>query len=132
MVFILELVLLLGLSACLDVTDVEVYPANDGGPQKACSSNVPPPNDPCLPECGNELGVGQPCTKGGAECSDFNLLTQAAMCTVDFSNTTELSFCTRPCSQDADCGTGAICREDPGDPAASKGCVPESCVDEEE
>ena len=25
----------------------------------------------------------------------------------------------------------AICREDPEDPAASKGCVPETCVDED-
>lgn len=114
---------------CLETADVAVADGPDGGTD--CVGNYPEPNDPCLPQCGNEIGVGQPCTKGGFECSDFDLFTEAAMCTVDFSNTTELSFCTRPCSNDDDCGTGAICREDPEDPNASKGCVPQSCVNED-
>ena len=117
------------LAGCLWTTEVQIQPVFDAGSR--CIGNYPPPNDPCLPECGNELGVGQPCTKGGYECSDFDLITQAAMCTVDFSSTTELAFCTRPCSADSDCGTGAICREDPEDPNASKGCVPETCVNED-
>ena len=113
---------------CLDITDVSI-PVADAG--LLCSPNIPEPNDPCLPQCGNELGVGQPCTKGGYECSDFNIVTEAGMCTVDFSNTTALAFCTRPCSNDTDCGTGAICRVDPEDPNGSKGCVPETCVEED-
>ena len=116
------------LCACLDVKDVSVVTLDAG---RTCSVNIPEPNDPCLPDCGNELGVGQPCTKGGYECSDFNIVTEAGMCTVDFSNTTELAFCTRPCSNDNDCGTGAICRVDPEDPNASKGCVPKTCTDED-
>lgn len=114
-------------SSCLEVSNVSIVSV-DGG--RACSVHVPEPSDPCLPECGNEIGVGQPCTQGGYECSDFNIVTEAGMCTVDFSQTTELAFCTRPCSNDQDCGTGAICRVDPGDPNASKGCVPQSCADE--
>jgi hypothetical protein len=113
--------------SCLQVSDVSIIAVDAG---KACSVHVPEPNDPCLPQCGNEIGVGQPCTKGGYECSDFNIVTEAGMCTVDFSDSTELSFCTRPCSNDNDCGTGAICRVDPGDPNAAKGCVPEDCTDE--
>ena len=30
---------------------------------------LPVGNDACLPKCGNELGVGMPCTVGGGECS---------------------------------------------------------------
>ena len=129
MPFIQLMIVMLLWMGCLDARQVYVQPSPDAG--LVCVGNYPPPNDPCLPECGNEIGVGQPCTKGGYECADFDLLTEAAMCTVDFSSTTELAFCTRPCSTDADCGTGAICREDPEDPNASKGCVPETCVDED-
>jgi len=98
---------------------------------EACSFGLPPPNDPCLPVCGNERGVGQPCTAGGGECNDFlNIDGGAAICTVDFVADADLHMCTRPCADDTDCGTDAVCQGDPEDPDSDKGCVPASCATE--
>ena len=83
---------------------------------------LPPPSKPCLAGCGNELGVGQPCTKGGFECSDLGL-GNAIFCTVDQA-TTDLAFCTRPCVVDEQCGRNAYCAGDPSDPGAGRGCFP--------
>jgi len=93
-----------------------------------CHPELPPPSHPCLEgQCGNDLGVGQPCTQGTGECSDY-ATGQAVFCTIDFSET-DLWFCTRPCVFDADCGSGAICDGDPDDPQSGKGCVPTDCAD---
>jgi hypothetical protein len=88
---------------------------------------MPEPSDPCLPACGNELGVGQPCTKDGFECPPIDVGNEATFCTVDFDDT-DLAFCTRPCFDDADCGTDAVCTGDPEDPDGDKGCFPASCL----
>lgn len=93
-----------------------------------CSPYLPEPSDPCLAgQCGNALGVGQPCTDGGNECSDLGL-GNAILCTADFSDS-ELWFCTMGCDVDEDCGADAVCTGDPADPLSPKGCTPSSCAD---
>lgn len=93
-----------------------------------CSSGLPEANDPCLPKCGNAIGVGQPCSAGGGECNEF-IGSGAGICTVDFVPDADLHMCTRPCADDADCGGDAVCQGDPADPDSDKGCVPVSCAD---
>jgi hypothetical protein len=127
----LRLTLLLGgvvaavLAACAPPASSDAGPG-DSGPE--CHPNLPEPSDVCLEgQCGNAIGVGQPCTPGGGECSDWDF-TQAFLCTADFSDT-NLWFCTRACVADDQCGDGASCAIDPDDPGAGSGCVPDSCSD---
>jgi hypothetical protein len=77
-------------------------------------------NGPC--ELGNSFGVGRYCTAGGGECAG----SKAGFCTVDF-NPTDLAFCTRPCSDDSQCGEDATCRSEDG--SGPMGCVPDFCLD---
>jgi hypothetical protein len=115
---------------CPGETPDSMNNGEDGGISE-CHPELPPPSHPCLEgQCGNEIGVGQPCTQGSGECSDY-ATGQAVFCTVDFSET-DLWFCTRPCVFDADCGSGAVCDGDPDDPQAGKGCVPSHCIDWED
>ena len=95
-----------------------------------CAKNLPAPSVPCLPRCGNELGVGQPCTQGGGECSDFSF-SEAPICTVDFDDT-DMAFCTRACVSDDQCGSGAYCAIDPDNPTSGAGCTPLSCKGDDE
>lgn len=92
-----------------------------------CPAELPPPSDPCIPLCGNELGVGQPCSKGGFQCPFIETGKEASFCTVDFDDT-NLAFCTKPCVDDGDCGTDAVCTGDPDKPDSDKGCTPASCI----
>ena len=94
-------------------------------PDPACP-DVPAPNNACLPHCGNEIFVGQPCTAGGGECSDHSF-GQAIFCSADFDASAALAMCTKPCVSDSQCGSDAVCIGDPGDPNSSKGCVPTAC-----
>ena len=105
-------------------------PGDDDTPVDACPE-LPEPSAPCIPECGNELAVGQPCTQGGGECSG-NEWPMAMFCTGDFNDQTDLVYCTRPCVVDEDCGSEAICTGDPEDPEAGMGCLPLSCWGGEE
>lgn len=98
---------------------------DDDDATEDCSAGLPAPSAPCLPECGNELFVGQPCTEGGGECTD-NGFDMAFLCTADFSET-DLAFCTMTCVDDQDCGSDALCTGDPDNPAAGRGCFPASC-----
>jgi hypothetical protein len=91
---------------------------------------LPPPNNACLPKCGNELGVGMPCTLNGKQCNHNDI--HALFCTIDQDSTADLIMCTGPCSQDSDCGSGAFCEGDPSNPGGPKGCVPTSCAGEGE
>jgi hypothetical protein len=91
-----------------------------------CPPSLPPPSDPCLPVCGNEFGVGQPCTKDGFECPAIDVGNEATFCTVDFEDT-GLAFCTKPCFDDSDCGSDAFCTGDPANPDSDKGCTPAAC-----
>lgn len=93
-----------------------------------CPDDLPPPSDPCLQgQCGNELGVGRPCTKGGGQCDVFSLLRgEAGICIPDFADNTTVDACSMPCDIDDDCGSGAVCATDPDNPS-SKGCSIIAC-----
>ena len=110
-------------------TSPEPEPTPTPEPTPDCSEGLPEPSVECLPECGNELRVGQPCTEDGGECfpPDGDFAT-ATFCTADFDDT-DLWFCTKPCVVDEDCGTDAICQGDPENADAGRGCFPISCVD---
>jgi hypothetical protein len=74
-------------AACTGAMAPDAGELDDGG-APACHPNLPPPSAACLEgQCGNELGVGQPCTQGGNECADLPLGTHASLCTVDFQDT---------------------------------------------
>jgi hypothetical protein len=96
----------------------------------AAALGLPPPGDACIPVCGNELGVGAPCTKGGGECNQF-VASGNAFCTVD-NDDTDLAFCTGPCGSDDDCGSDAVCTGDPENPGGPRGCMPAACASEGE
>lgn len=98
------------------------------GDEIRCPDDLPPPSDTCLEgQCGNEIGVGRPCTKGGGECDAFDLLGgEAGICVVDFADNTNVFCCTRPCSTDDECGSGAVCATNPANDN-DKGCVPRGC-----
>lgn len=87
----------------------------DDGDEIVCPEDLPPPSDPCLEgQCGNELGVGMPCTKGGGQCDAFSLFAgEAGICIPDFADNTRVHACSMPCSVDDDCGSGAVCATDP-------------------
>lgn len=70
---------------------------------------------------GNAEGVGEYCTPGGGECDDNE---GATYCTVDYEEGAP-PFCTTPCFGDDDCGEGASCESQEGEPL--DGCVP-ACV----
>lgn len=53
---------------------------------------------------GNEQGVGKYCTKNGGQCAG----TGSPYCSADLQAGIP-SFCSKPCSVDSDCGTGAQC-----------------------
>jgi hypothetical protein len=73
-------------------------------------------------DMGNANGVGKYCTKGGGQCSFFSW---ARFCTVDFRDNVP-GFCTNSCSADADCGEGAVCKQQPG--GGPSGCTPVACL----
>jgi hypothetical protein len=78
---------------------------------------------------GNDLGVGKYCTSNGTECGGFSI-TNAWICTLSQAPTAA-PFCTKPCSNDGQCGTGAFCRGDTNDAGMEvglKGCVPAACL----
>jgi hypothetical protein len=111
--------------ACTDDTDCpEKTYCEDG--TCTCDKYLPEPNDPCLPRCGNSLGVGMPCTLGGGECNPNGFA--ARFCTIDQVPDAELHMCTGPCLDDGDCGEEAVCQGDPDDPDGPKGCVPAACA----
>ena len=94
-------------------------------PSSSCGADLPTPSDACIAaSCGNEIGVGQPCTQGGHECDRFPF-GQAGICTADHDETA-LLFCTKPCLGDGDCGSDAVCAVDPTNPL-SRGCIRTAC-----
>lgn len=107
---------------------IPAAPVDNPVPDAACAAFLPPPSNACLQgQCGNSVGVGQPCTKGGGECDGFNLLAgEAGVCTVDFSDNTSVACCTRLCSVNEECGENALCFPDPADPLRT-GCVTVGC-----
>jgi hypothetical protein len=79
------------------------------------------PNHPCaaMSDPGNELGVGRYCTKNGGECGGAN----ASLCLADFLSGEFANFCTKLCSTDMDCGSGATCSGS----GSQKACIPTKC-----
>jgi hypothetical protein len=71
------------------------------------------PGDP-----GNEDGVGKYCTQGGGQCTG----TGAPICSADIE-AGQPGLCSKPCSTDADCGTGAVCMAS----TLGSGCEPVVC-----
>jgi hypothetical protein len=101
--------------------------ASEASARRDAGRTCPPPNNACLVGCGNEVGVGMPCTRGGGECM-VNGFSNAFLCTADFvDDPNELAFCTRACSVDTQCGTAARCAGDPNNASAGRGCFPRSC-----
>lgn len=66
---------------------------------------------------GNEDGVGKFCTAGGGQCVG----TGSPICSADIQAGPGL--CSKPCSTDADCGTGAVCLAS----SLGSGCEPVAC-----
>ena len=116
------------ISGCVALTPIG---GSDAGPPDSgmvCGDQIPIPSDPCLlGQCGNGLGVGQPCTRGGNECAGYTL-GEAIFCSADFSDTS-IWFCTKACNEDEDCGADAICEKNPDDPLSAKGCVLQRCTE---
>jgi hypothetical protein len=81
------------------------------------------PGEPCVRTCntGNEVGVGRYCTRGGNECSRNR---SAILCTADFAADAPAGWCTKPCSSDEGCGSGAVCTGD----SRGRGCTPVECI----
>ena len=89
----------------------------------------PPDTGPMVPadscgqpgDMGNDIGVGRFCTRRGGECANT---TGARVCLQDISPDDGQWFCTRLCTMDSECGTGAVCVGD----ARGAGCVPAECA----
>lgn len=96
--------------------------AGDAGPvgNRGCTTPAGP-EEQCVRTChrGNERGVGRFCTAGGGQCGGLN----AFVCTADVDPGGP-TFCTKPCTMDSQCGSGAVCTGD----ARGRGCVPVECA----
>jgi hypothetical protein len=68
----------------------------------------------------NEVGIGGYCEPGTSQC-----ITDAGIrfCTGSFDAPDDAWFCTKPCVDDPECGTGAYCAHD----ARGSGCTPNIC-----
>lgn len=119
------LLLLLLCAACAGSS--KSYPDAGGGPDEGYPAGCDPADAGCVTPCsaGNSLKVGQHCTRGGGQCNANLSGGKAPFCTTDFDKDAGLSFCTKPCSVNADCGEASICTN--GGQGGSKGCVPASC-----
>jgi hypothetical protein len=92
--------------------------AGDGGPI-INGSPCAVPNDP-----GNDMGVGKHCTENGNECGGT-----PHFCIADFVGGDWGNFCSKTCTADADCGTGASCSSPSAAGASSqKICIPTRCI----
>jgi hypothetical protein len=68
----------------------------------------------------NENGIGGYCEPGTSQC-----VTDAGirLCTGAFDAPDDAWFCTKPCVDDPECGSGAYCDHDP----RGSGCTPNIC-----
>ncbi|MEW5855654.1 MAG: hypothetical protein AB2A00_43165 [Myxococcota bacterium] len=97
---------------------------------RACERDPIDASLSCVKPCdeGNERFVGEFCTKAGGECDDNSQVSGGALfCTADYDDSGN-TFCTRPCEEDSQCGTGASCAGDPSEDGGRKGCVPTQCL----
>lgn len=98
-------------------TDKDKTPSQTGDKDK---DPGPTTHEKCVKPAdkGNDLGVGAYCDKSGIKCKSGLLCTASAGAKDD-----EPWFCTKPCAQDSDCGSGATCYAE----ARGKGCLPVAC-----
>jgi hypothetical protein len=90
----------------------------DGGPVLAgppCAGA----NDP-----GNDLGVGKHCSENGNECGGT-----PQFCVADYVGGEWGNFCSKTCTADGDCGTGASCSSlGPSGASSQRFCIPTRCI----
>lgn len=114
------------LAALLGLTVVACGDDDDGAPAVPDSGVMAPAGSCAQPgDVGNELGIGTFCSPRGGQCAAF---PQAGVCLATIAPGEGQWFCTRLCSDDADCGSDAVCTGD-GRGAA---CVPARCAPEPE
>lgn len=120
-----------GVLACALIAGACASKAATSTSVPACKHPVPP-HDTCQERwCDNPFGVGMPCTAKGGECKANDGKAgkddlAAVLCAAAFSPDSQ--FCTMPCVEDSQCGANAVCRGDPKDPSAGKGCVLKTCA----
>jgi hypothetical protein len=99
--------------------------AQDGAVQQEAAADAPPPNpNNCVPPGykGNEKGIGAYCQPGYVECP--TVAGAVLLCASEFGGPPEDSFCTTPCEKQSDCGSDAICVDNP----LGQGCAPLRCI----
>ena len=65
------------------------------------------------------MGVGKICSEGGGECSGT-----AGLCLADYADGDFPNFCTLVCTEDSECGSGALCLGSD----TTKACMPLECA----
>lgn len=121
-------VVVAGCSGADDGTSTDKAEKPNGGvtPPPTSTSPKPQPSqsaDPTEPACsvagekGNNLGIGQFCSKTVDECGG-GTFCQAAFAPEG------AQFCTKLCALDSECGAGAICFKE----ARGSACVPNKCL----
>ncbi len=98
------------------------YPKGSSGFLCSSGSDGGPPlleGAPCVAKGakGNAEGVGKYCTAAGGECTGT-----ASICLKDYTDGDFGDFCTKTCTSDASCGTGATCVG-----TSIKACIPDGC-----
>jgi len=118
--------LLAALAAAVAGGDDASVPSGDAATHVCDSADRPAPRNPCITAvCGNELGVGMTCSAGTGECG-VNGLSGAIACSLDVIPESDFNICTKGCTSDADCGSEAVCAEDPE--GRGMGCIPAACA----
>ena len=92
--------------------------SSSGGQQQAAPDASTPGDKPCVEKgaVANEQGVG-------AYCDAVTKCPSDRICTADFGAGAGATFCTKICTTDADCGSGAFCYAE----ARGSGCVLNAC-----
>lgn len=109
-------------SSSSGTTDTTDSGTGTDGATAADSSVINDP-DNCVPPgtAGNELGIGGYCSPLGGQCDTAGPGGAARICTADLTSTPAHAwFCTYPCSQPSDCGSGEVCFQN----AQGAGCIP--------
>lgn len=96
-------------------------PANAGDAGSDAALSVPSGSCSQPGDHGNDIGVGEFCTPRGSECA---ATSQAQLCLAQVAPAEGQWFCTRLCTSDAQCGTGAVCDGD----GRGSACIPARCA----
>jgi hypothetical protein len=102
-------------------------PQPDTGPMGFDAPKPDVINDPldCVAPgtASGEDGVGGYCSPGGGQCLHAGTGGTATLCTADFGAPAHEWFCTIPCMQQSDCGSGKCITA-----AFAQICVPTACI----